>query len=321
MRVDVGDNSDAVERGRSEVSTLSSASTNRMHADEVDIDAELVRRLLRDQFPRWADLPVVPAPATGTVNAIYRLGEDLAVRLPRRAADDLARERHWLPILAPLLPVDVPEPVAVGHPAEGYPFDWMVFRWLRGTNPDPERLAAPWALAERLAEVVHAFRAIDRTHGPLAHRGGPLSVQDEPTREAIAQLHGRIDTDAATAAWEASLRATEWSRAPVWVHADLMPGNLLVRDEQLTGVLDFGTVGLGDPACDLMVAWNLLPASARPTFRAALGVDDDTWLRGRGRALSMSLIALPYYRHSNPTFAANAQHVIREVLADHAGRS
>jgi aminoglycoside phosphotransferase (APT) family kinase protein len=163
------------------------------------------------------------------------------------------------------------------------------------------------------------MRRVDLPDGPPAYRGGPLALQDAGTRAAIEELGGRVDADAVTAAWEAALRAPEWTGPPVWVHADLMPGNLLVVDGRLSAVIDFATVGVGDPACDLIPAWNLLPAGVRDDFRAALQVDDATWARSRGRALSMALIQLPYYWDTNPVMAANARFVVREVLADPDG--
>ncbi|WP_369243960.1 aminoglycoside phosphotransferase family protein [Streptomyces sp. R41] len=289
-----------------------------MHAHEVRIDDTLVRRLLAAQFPKWADLPLKRVESSGTVNAIYRLGADLAVRLPRvpEGAGDVDKEWEWLPRLAPLLPFPIPEFLAVGVPGEGFPWSWAVLRWLDGELPVPGRLTDAGALAADLGGFVRALWQVDLPGGPPAYRGGPLATVDESTRSAIAELHGTIDTSAATAAWEAALTAPLWTGPPTWVHSDLMPMNLLTRHGRLTAVLDFGTVGTGDPACDLIAAWNLLPAEVRPAFRRALGTDDATWARGRGWALSMALLQLPYYRTTNPVIAANAEHVIREVLGD-----
>ncbi|WP_220447361.1 aminoglycoside phosphotransferase family protein [Nonomuraea deserti] len=288
----------------------------RMHDEELDIDAGLVRRLVAGQFPRWAGLPVEPFPSGGTVNAIFRLGDDLAVRLPRVpwGVDDVLKEHRWLPRLAPLLPAAVPTVLGLGGPAEGFPWPWYVYRWLDGANPDPARLADAESLAKDLARFVAAFQRVDLPDGPVAYRAGPLSSVDTGTRTAIGKLEGLIDTAAATAAWEEALRAPEWAGPPVWAHSDLMPGNMLVEGGRLAAVIDFATMGVGDPACDLIPAWNLLPPAARQTFRDALGADDAAWARGRGWALSMALIQLPYYRHSNPSIAANARHVIDAVL-------
>jgi aminoglycoside phosphotransferase (APT) family kinase protein len=206
--------------------------------------------------------PIEPVTSAGTVNALYRLGDDMALRLPRVewAVEDVDRERRWLPRLAPLLPVAIPVVLGKGVPAQGYPWPWSVYRWLDGENPTIERVADPAQLAADLAAFVTALHRIQPADGPPSYRGVPLATQDGATRVAIAQLRRVIDTDAASAAWDAALRAPEWPDPPVWVHADLMPGNLLVRDGRLSAVIDFGTVGVGDPACDLVVAWYLLPA-------------------------------------------------------------
>jgi aminoglycoside phosphotransferase (APT) family kinase protein len=295
----------------------------KMHADEADIDAELVRRLIRGQFPRWADLADVRLErlaSGGTVNAIYRLGDALTVRLPltEGGVEDVEWEARWLPRLAPALPVTIPTVVATGQPAEGYPWAWSVHRWIHGENPVEGRVAAPEALARDLADFVAALRRVDVDGAPGAYRGVPLATVDAPTRAAIEELRRTdepFDGGALMAAWEAALAAPPWKGPPRWVHSDLMPSNLLVTGGRLSAVIDFGTAGVGDPACDLIPAWNLLPPPAREVFRNAVDVDDATWTRGRGWALSMAVIQLPYYRHTNLVISANARHVIREVLA------
>jgi aminoglycoside phosphotransferase (APT) family kinase protein len=292
----------------------------RMHADEVDIDVPLVRRLLAGQFPRWADLPLVRVESAGTENAMYRLGADMAVRLPRveRSVDGLRQELRWLPRLAPALPVAIPEPLGTGRPAAGYPWPWAVYRWLDGDNPTAGAVAEPGLLAADLARFVTALRRIDPDGAPAQGRGGPLATRDTPTRAAIGELHGLVDTGAVTAAWEEALRIPAHTGPPAWAHGDLSPLNVLVDSAgRLAAVIDFAGVGVGDPTVDLIVAWNLLPTGARDAFRAAVGADDATWARGRGWALSIALIQLPYYRHTNPVLAANARHVIGEILADH----
>jgi aminoglycoside phosphotransferase (APT) family kinase protein len=261
-------------------------------------------------------------PSGGTVNAMFRLGEDKVVRLPLGGggAPDLELERTWLPRLAARLPAAVPEVLGAGEPDGGYPWPWSVYRWLPGENPRAGALAEPVRLAADLARFVTAMRDLDLPAGPPAHRGGPLATLDAATRAAIGALRAipqeGVDCDAVTAVWEEALRAPQWDGPPVWLHADLMPGNLLVDGGGLTTVIDFGCAGTGDPACDLFPAWNLLPSDAREVFRAELGVDDATWLRGRGRTHSQALIALPHHHAANATMADNARHVIREVLAE-----
>ncbi|MFB9345867.1 aminoglycoside phosphotransferase family protein [Streptomyces heliomycini] len=293
-----------------------------MHPGTRPVDVGLVRRLVAGQFPQWEGLAVARFPSGGTVNAMYRLGEGMVVRLPLvpGGADDVLVERTWLPRLAPHLPTAVPEVLGEGEPTEGYPWPWSVYRWLAGENPEAGALSEPVPLAEDLAGFVAAMRSITLPGAPRAHRGGPVASLDAETRAAIEELRGipqeGVDCEAATAVWEEALRAPGWDGPPVWLHADLMPGNLLVDGGRLTSVIDFGCLGTGDPACDLFPAWNLLPAGARDVFREALDVDDATWVRGRGRTLSQALIALPYYRETNPAMAQNARHVIRAVLRE-----
>ncbi|WP_405804163.1 aminoglycoside phosphotransferase family protein [Streptomyces sp. NBC_00210] len=291
----------------------------KMHANELDIDVSLVRRLLAAQFPQWADLPVELVDSHGTSNAMYRLGEDMVVRLPRVewAVSDVEMEQLWLPRLAAPLAVAIPVPLGMGRPTGDYPWPWSVYRWLDGENPAVGRVAEPGVLARDLAEFVTALRLIDPTGGPSANRGVPLAMRDAPTRDAIGKLHTIIDTEAVTAAWEAALRAPRWTGPAVWIHGDLQPGNLLTVRGRLSAVIDFGCLGVGDPAVDAIVAWSLLTDDARRVFRAALGSDDATWARGRGWALSIALIELSYYRETNPVMAAIARHVIHEVLTDH----
>jgi aminoglycoside phosphotransferase (APT) family kinase protein len=227
------------------------------------------------------------------------------------------KEHRWLPRLAPLLPLRIPVPLAKGEPAEGYPWNWSVYPWLRGENPSDEVLADPGFLAADLAEFVIALHGIDPTDGPPASRGVPLAMRDAETRAAIADLRGVIDAEAVTAAWEDALRAPAWTGPAVWIHGDLTPGNLLLEQGRLSGVIDFGALGVGEPACDLIVAWNLLSSETRDVFRSPLDVDDATWARGRGWALSIALIALPYYVDTNPGIVAVSRRVVDEVLADH----
>ncbi|MEZ0446348.1 aminoglycoside phosphotransferase family protein [Cellulomonas sp. ICMP 17802] len=254
--------------------------------------------------------------SSGTDNAMFRLGDDLVVRMPRIhwASGGVDHEAHWLPLVAGRLPVTVPRVVAVGEPTPEYPWTWSVLTWVPGENPRLGELHEPAVLARDLAALLRAVRAMDLEGG--VDRARPLAHRDAQVRDDIAALTDEIDTAAVTAIWEHALATAEWTGQRSWVHGDLAPGNLLLVDHRLTGLIDFASIGIGDPALDLGVAWNLLPPSARAVFREALEVDDVTWTRARAWALAQALVQLPYYRDTNPALAANARHVIREVTAE-----
>ena len=287
-----------------------------LHDDELPVDAALVRTLLARQFPRWAHLPLELV-ATGTINAMYRLGTEMVVRVPFVAwgAEGIERERRWLPVLAPHLDVAVPTVLGEGEPDDGYPSPWSVLSWLPGGNPDPTALASPEAVARELATFQRQLQSLDTAGAPAGYRGGDLADLDTAVVDSLAQIDDLVDATALAALWRAAMAAPAWSRPPVWLHADLLTGNVLVDGAGLSGVIDFAAVGVGDPAADLMAAWSILPARSRDLFRAEVGVDDATWLRGQGWALSQAAIALPYYRTTDPHLAKSSLHILRELLA------
>jgi aminoglycoside phosphotransferase (APT) family kinase protein len=292
-----------------------------MRPDEVDIDGPLVHRLIAKQFPRWADLPIARVRSAGTDNALYRLGADMTVRLPRipSAAEDVDKEQRWLPRLSLLLPVAIPIPLGRGTPDEGFPYPWSVYRWLDGHNAVDEPIVDLADAATRLGRFVAALRRFDATDGPPSFRGGPVSARDDDVRAAIRDLgaDGTVNADVATAAWQTAVAAPAWDGAPVWVHADLHPGNLLARQGRLAAVIDFGGLGVGDPACDMLPAWTLLTARTRDLFRAEADVDDATWTRGRGWGLYFGVGAVHVYRVTNPVLAAIGHHAMTEAVADY----
>jgi aminoglycoside phosphotransferase (APT) family kinase protein len=298
----------------------------KMHADEVDVDEALVARLVAEQFSAWASFPIEPVEPRGTDNALYRLGDEMVARLPRteRTAIRVAKEREWLPKLAPHLPLAVPVPLAEGRPGQGYPFGWSVYSWLDGENATFERIGDQIRLAKDVAELISALQRIDPAGGPPPGlhnfgRGAPLAERDESARESIDALQGEIDVEQVTDAWEAALSAPVWDRSPVWIHGDLDSRNLLVQAGRLSGVIDWGGLGIGDPACDVMVAWKIFTPEARETFRAALAIDDATWARSKGWALSQAVNALSYYTlETNAVLVEESRRWLAEVLADEA---
>lgn len=290
----------------------------------MNIDAALVRELITGQFPGWADLPVTPVLPGGWDNRTFRLGAELLVRLPSAEgyAAQVKKEHRWLPELAPLLPLPIPVPLARGAPAHGYPWPWSVYRWLLGESAATGQIDDLAEFAARLGQFLAALQRLDVAAGPPPgphnfYRGGPLTTYDAETRQALATLRGEIDADAGAEVWDTAL-ASRWPGPPVWVHGDVSAGNLLVHGGRLSAVIDFGCAGVGDPACDTVIAWTLFAGESREAFRTALGLDGATWARGRGWALWKALITLVEYRESDPGKAGEARRVLAEVLADHA---
>ncbi|MHB8467758.1 MAG: phosphotransferase, partial [Acidimicrobiales bacterium] len=291
----------------------------RMHADEVDVNDDLIRGLISTQFPQWAGLALRRMPSTGTDNAIYRLGRHLGVRVPRVqwAVQQVAKEAAWLPHLAPHLPAAVPEPVAQGEPADGYPFPWLVYRWLHGQDT----LVGPvddWCqLARDIAAFVSGLQKVNPSGAPEARgRAGSLAPHDAVTRSAITRLDGLIDVGRAMAMWEAAVSADPWPRSPVWVHGDLLPGNVVVRDGRLAGIIDSSAAAIGDPACEAMLAW-AMPPDARAVYRTALTIVDATWARGRGWALQQAVLFIPYYAETIPDGVTAARRRLDALLNEH----
>ena len=293
------------------------------HTSKVDIDVSLVRDLVAAQFPQWADLPIKPVEFDGWDNRTFRLGQDMSVRLPsaERYAGQPAKEQQWLPRLAPLLPLRIPVPLAMGTPANGYPWHWSIYRWLEGEIATVGRIDDLHQIASTLGHFLTALQQIDPADGPppgrhSQNRGGPLTRWDTQTRDAIIALQGKIDTDAVSAVWEAALDAT-WHGTPVWFHGDVSADNLLVRRGRLNAVIDFGCSGVGDPACDTTIAWTLFSGESREAFCATLPADNATWARGRGWALWYGLITLARYEDPDSPAAAEVRRVITDVLAEH----
>jgi aminoglycoside phosphotransferase (APT) family kinase protein len=283
------------------------------------IDDALVRRLVATQFPQWADLPVRPVAVGGWDNRTFHLGKHMIARLPSAAVYSMQaeKEQHWLPKLAPLLPLPIPTLIAAGEPSSDYPWRWSIYRWIEGEAAALERIGDLSDFAKSLAQFMTALQAIDPTDGPWPgphnfYRGGPLTTYDREVRQAIAILNDRVDTDAATEVWEAALKTT-WERPPVWIHGDLSAGNLLVQAGRLSAVIDFGGLGIGDPSCDLSIAWTLFVGESREAFCAMLPLDPDTWARGRAWTLWKALIVASGLSE-NTADEVLAWRVIDEVL-------
>ena len=287
-----------------------------LHPDELPIEAALARRLVDSQLPDLAGLPLRPVELQGTVNAVFRLGDRLSLRLPRNPvwADDLDRETIWLPRLAPELPLRIPAVVAVGEPTADYPCRWAVHEWLDGSPYHHGPAGDEKQAARDLAGFVAALHGLDRGDAPPAGRAA-LAAVDGSTRRFLA-ASPEIDRVAALLAWNTAMMAPAHTGPSTWIHADLLPTNLLVNQGRLTAVLDWGAAGVGDPANDLVPAWAVFGSAGRQELRQRLGVDDGTWERARGIALAQAAAIVPYYRDSHPEFAAVGRRTIAKVIED-----
>jgi aminoglycoside phosphotransferase (APT) family kinase protein len=293
----------------------------KLHDGEVDISTDVVRRLVAEQFPHLSDLPLTEFTSKGTVNSIYRLGDELCVRLPRvrRWASGLERECKWLPLLAPSLTLQVPVPVARASPTSYYPFSWAIFRWIDGQTYTPDRVDDERQAAADLAQFVTELRGNDLPpiNGKRPYGGRPsLAEQDGDVRNWIAQSGDLIDGPAVTAAWNDALNGPDWDGSYVWIHGDLLPPNLLVKAGRLRAVIDFGATGRGDPATDLNPAWSAFGPAGRSVFRNLIGADDATWRRGRGIATGQAVGLVPYYAVTNPALSALGRRMLAEILTD-----
>jgi aminoglycoside phosphotransferase (APT) family kinase protein len=284
------------------------------------VDELLVRRMLATQFPEWRDLPIRSIVPGGWDNRIFRLGEQLVVRLPSAAeySAQVEKEHRWLPVLAPALPLPIPTPLAIGAPTAEYPWRWSIRRWIEGETAAPERIGNMRDFAASVAKFLVALHGINAAGGPQpgAHnfnRGGSLATYDSDTHQAIAILRDKIDVDSAKEVWDAALE-TRWAFPSVWIHGDISPGNLLVRAGRLNSVIDFGMLGVGDPACDLSIAWTLFRGQSRQVFRDSLSLDAGIWLRARAWTLWKALIVAARLVETSAVEMKQPLRVIEEVL-------
>ncbi len=288
--------------------------------DKFYIDTSLVYKLISSQFSQWAHLPIKPVEFGGWDNRTFHLGEDMTVRLPSNEeyAPAVEKEQFWLPKLAPLLPLRIPTPLAQGMPTHEYPWRWSIYKWLDGDTAEKAYIHNLSKFAVDLAQFLIAFQKIDAGSG--AHnfyRGSSLlSIYDSETRQSIDRLADKIDAEAATRVWNIAL-SSKWENAPVWFHGDIAVGNLLVQNGQLSAVIDFGSIGVGDPACDLAIAWTFFKDESRDAFRYHLPLDNATWERGRGWALWKALIVCAGLCGAKPLEVKKSWLVINEVLSDY----
>jgi aminoglycoside phosphotransferase (APT) family kinase protein len=285
----------------------------------MEVTVQLVQRLIARQFPQWKDLSIVPVATNGWDNCTFHLGHEMVVRMPSQAiyASQIEKEHQWLPILAPRLPLLIPKPLALGKPGEGYPWHWSIYEWIEGENAASGPVGDLVECARSLGQFLTALHRMDATDGPKAgpdnfYRGGDLRIYDGETRGALSSLN--IDRKVATEIWEMAL-TSRWEGPPVWVHGDVSPGNLLVREGRLCAVIDFGQLAVGDPACDLAIAWTFFRGKSREVFRSILSLDENTWARARGWVLWKALITAAGVIHPHNYEAKNCWQILEDILS------
>jgi aminoglycoside phosphotransferase (APT) family kinase protein len=291
----------------------------KLHDDQIDIDEGTLRSLLAEQRPDLAELPIARVASTGTVNALFRIGDRFVARLPlvERWSEGIDREWRWIPWLSErIASVRLPEPVFRGEPNEAFPFRWSVYRWIDGATYDHDIVDDERAAADTLAAFVRELRSLDVVEDAPAGGRDPLHDLDADTREAIRRSAGAIDADAGMQVWDQALAAPVWGGDPAWIHGDLLPPNVIVRDGRIVAVIDYGYIGVGDPATDLIPAWSVFRAEGRRAYRAALDPDDGAWSRGRGIALHQAAMIIPYYVESNPGFVEVARNTVEQIVED-----
>lgn len=291
----------------------------------ISTDDDLARRLVAAQFPDWAHLPVRGVANQGWDNQTYHLGDAMLVRLPSAKEYALAveKEHRWLPALAEQLPLPIPVPLAQGVPGEGYPHPWSVYSWLEGETVAADTVSDLNLFATDLAGFLAAVRAVDPTDGPPPgvhnwFRGGPLTTYAPMASDNLDILAGDPQADLLREVWQSAVN-TPWDGQAIWFHGDIAHGNLLVQDGKLSAVIDFGTCGVGDPACDLAIAWTLLSDESRRIFREILGIDDDTWARGRGWALWKALSGYAGAIEDDEPLPEDDSRTLAEIRTDYLG--
>lgn len=298
------------------------SNTLKLHENEAHIDENLVKKLLSNQFPKFANLPLRLIFPQGTDNVMYQLGNDMIVRMPRidSAANSLMKEKRWLPTLASRLPINIPNVIGVGNPDEIYPYPWIVGNFIEGKHLSNENKLDLNQAAIDLGNFVLSMQRVSTKDAPFCSRGKPLSTRDKDIREAIALIEDIYDIKLLTEIWEYFLQLPNWSKNPTWIHGDLHADNLLAENRKITAIVDFGMAGIGDPAVDLMVAWTLLNKEARKIFKDIVKPDQDTWERGKAWAFNF-IVAYPYYKKSNPRFAQAAKKIVDEVIISYKEES
>ena len=286
------------------------------------INTELVKQLIIEQFPNWSDLDIKPVKLSGNDNRTFHLGESMSVRLPSEECyvPQVEKEHIWLPILAQKLRLPISIPLAKGKPSKYYPWPWTINQWIDGETINKENISDLNQFATDLGQFLNELQSIDASGGPMAgkhnfHRGGNLAVYDKETRDSIENTKEFFNEDLLIEIWETSLNS-KWERNPVWIHGDIAPGNLLVKNGKLCAVIDFGILGVGDPSCDAAMAWTFFDEHSRKTFKEVLKFDENTWNRARGWALWKALITFDANKDYSSIITDESFNTINVIIKD-----
>ena len=288
----------------------------------MEIAVSTVQALIAEQFPEWASLPITPVKRSGWDNRTFRLGKAFSIRMPseERYVPQVKKEQQWLSFIANSISTQIPQPVAHGRPNKDYPWEWSIYQWIEGDDIDPSVDTNTIDIALKISQFIRELHKVDAANGPVPgphnfYRGENLRVYDKDTRTYVKQLADKINADAILALWRQALN-TEWASPPVWIHGDLEPSNLLVSDNKLVAVIDFGSCAVGDPACDLVIAWTFFNSESREAFRANLNLSDDTWVRGKAWALWKALFQMSKSLEQHDSEHDRARLIIERILRD-----
>ena len=292
-----------------------------LHDEQIEITKEMVEILITEQFPEYKNLPISEFDSTGTVNSIFRLGDDYCIRLPilESYAASILRESKILPYLSKNLTIKIPQPIELGNPNSLYPFHWAIYNWIDGDCYDEKQITDKQVIVSELATFIKELQVIGLLeNAPRAGRG-PLAELNLMTIDALTQSKDEIDYKMATKIWRRLINTTSWNQKPVWIHADLLKPNILTKENHISGIIDFGSAGIGDPAFDIIPAWTVFDANNRMLFREELGICDEVWDRACAYAFHQAALIIPYYRESNPSFVKQAINTINEIIIDEKG--
>ncbi|GHV45553.1 acetyltransferase [Spirochaetia bacterium] len=289
-----------------------------LHGDQFDINVEIVKNLIKKQFPEFKELPIFEFDSIGTVNSIFRLGNEHYIRFPKtkQYEDSILKEYRILPYISKHITLEIPQPIKLGNPCSLYPVHWAIYNWINGEPYDNNKIADIQDIVSELANFINELHTISLLKdAPKAGRK-PLLELDKMTIDALNASKEEIKYTKIIKIWNNLVNTSVWNNKPVWIHADLLKPNILIKDNHIAAIIDFGSAGIGDPAFDLIPAWAIFDKESRNKLQKTLDINEDTWNRACAYALHQAALIIPYYRKSNPGFVKQAIDTINEIIID-----